>query len=236
MDGPGRNDPCPCGSGRKHKSCCLKARETPRAPSRLHAFDDAAVDKLVAFGRKRFGSAAFSSVARSLPIGFQGRDAAFVVAWLTYVHAWDGRPLSAWLLEEGRPPPDMRDWLASQLASWLSAWEIVAIEEGRGLQLQDLLTGQRRFVEEVAASRSEVIVSDVLLARVVDHAGESVLCGTHSRVLPPDDAGGVVQAVRTYLRAQEPAVAPEQLRDPAVALKLLEAWMGAVEDHDDRAP
>lgn len=23
MTGPGRNDPCPCGSGRKHKHCCL---------------------------------------------------------------------------------------------------------------------------------------------------------------------------------------------------------------------
>lgn len=23
-DGPGRNDPCPCGSGKKYKQCCLK--------------------------------------------------------------------------------------------------------------------------------------------------------------------------------------------------------------------
>ncbi|MEL7335017.1 MAG: SEC-C metal-binding domain-containing protein [Planctomycetota bacterium] len=23
---PGRNDPCPCGSGRKYKKCCLKNR------------------------------------------------------------------------------------------------------------------------------------------------------------------------------------------------------------------
>ena len=28
----GRNDPCPCGSGRKYKRCCLeKSRETPLA-------------------------------------------------------------------------------------------------------------------------------------------------------------------------------------------------------------
>jgi SEC-C motif len=24
---PGRNDPCPCGSGRKYKKCCLEIRE-----------------------------------------------------------------------------------------------------------------------------------------------------------------------------------------------------------------
>jgi preprotein translocase subunit SecA len=23
-DGPGRNDPCPCGSGKKYKQCCMK--------------------------------------------------------------------------------------------------------------------------------------------------------------------------------------------------------------------
>lgn len=23
-EGPGRNDPCPCGSGKKYKQCCLK--------------------------------------------------------------------------------------------------------------------------------------------------------------------------------------------------------------------
>jgi hypothetical protein len=27
----GRNDPCPCGSGKKHKKCCLDAREPARA-------------------------------------------------------------------------------------------------------------------------------------------------------------------------------------------------------------
>jgi tetratricopeptide (TPR) repeat protein len=29
MTKPGRNDPCPCGSGRKYKQCCLKRQEVP---------------------------------------------------------------------------------------------------------------------------------------------------------------------------------------------------------------
>lgn len=28
---PGRNDPCPCGSGKKYKKCCLQAGETEDA-------------------------------------------------------------------------------------------------------------------------------------------------------------------------------------------------------------
>jgi hypothetical protein len=29
----GRNDPCPCGSGKKYKKCCLAKEEEARAPS-----------------------------------------------------------------------------------------------------------------------------------------------------------------------------------------------------------
>ena len=31
----GRNDPCPCGSGKKYKKCCLNAAEAPAPPVRL---------------------------------------------------------------------------------------------------------------------------------------------------------------------------------------------------------
>lgn len=30
----GRNDPCPCGSGKKYKSCCLSKETTKRAPGK----------------------------------------------------------------------------------------------------------------------------------------------------------------------------------------------------------
>lgn len=35
MSGPGRNDPCPCGSGRKYKKCCLASTSAAAAPSHL---------------------------------------------------------------------------------------------------------------------------------------------------------------------------------------------------------
>jgi hypothetical protein len=39
---PGRNDPCPCGSGKKYKRCCLATDEAAaREHARQHAlFDD----------------------------------------------------------------------------------------------------------------------------------------------------------------------------------------------------
>lgn len=41
---PGRNDPCPCGSGRKYKVCC-EDRQAPTATSRQPANTDHAIDK-----------------------------------------------------------------------------------------------------------------------------------------------------------------------------------------------
>ena len=37
MKKPGRNDPCPCGSGKKYKHCCLKTEETQVAGDRSEA-------------------------------------------------------------------------------------------------------------------------------------------------------------------------------------------------------
>jgi hypothetical protein len=31
MNEPGRNDPCPCGSGKKYKKCCLLTKPKPYA-------------------------------------------------------------------------------------------------------------------------------------------------------------------------------------------------------------
>ena len=33
MASPGRNDPCPCGSGRKYKQCCLRSELQEASPS-----------------------------------------------------------------------------------------------------------------------------------------------------------------------------------------------------------
>lgn len=39
MNAPGRNEPCPCGSGRKYKLCCLGKRpQQPVTGSPFHAF------------------------------------------------------------------------------------------------------------------------------------------------------------------------------------------------------
>jgi len=37
MSKPGRNDPCPCGSKKKYKNCCMNKEQTISAPKPLSA-------------------------------------------------------------------------------------------------------------------------------------------------------------------------------------------------------
>jgi len=47
---PGRNEPCPCGSGRKYKQCCLAKDETLAAAARKVAAEVAAATAVPAEG------------------------------------------------------------------------------------------------------------------------------------------------------------------------------------------
>lgn len=44
----GRNDPCPCGSGKKYKKCCLNrvVQGVPPAVERLSAFPPEVAEKI----------------------------------------------------------------------------------------------------------------------------------------------------------------------------------------------
>jgi SEC-C motif len=52
----GRNDPCPCGSGRKYKHCCLPNADAERVlRTRLRAAESRVVPALLAFALENFG-------------------------------------------------------------------------------------------------------------------------------------------------------------------------------------
>jgi hypothetical protein len=54
----GRNDPCPCGSGKKYKRCCLLAEPAVYPASNLRAFQDNVESRLIRFVGERFGEKA----------------------------------------------------------------------------------------------------------------------------------------------------------------------------------
>ena len=227
----GRNEPCPCGSGRKYKKCHLRTDEAEHAEGRrataTHEMDARLLGDLRNFATREFGeewrrfqddlATESDSIFLTYPLSvfsFEANGTTVVDAYLT-AH---GRRCTA----------AERDWLEAQRAAWLSVWEVEAVEAGRSLTLRDLLSGERRTVLERSASKI-VVVRDALLARVVDYDGLSLLAGIHSGVLNPFEAHDVVDRARRRLRRKRD-VPVERLRDAAFGRALIRYWIDALEE------
>jgi hypothetical protein len=86
---PGRNDPCPCGSGRKFKRCCgekEEARDPLEVAQGLHALDQQLVERMFSFGRRSLGKE-FEAATASCPVeAREGTPYAQIVGpYLAYV-------------------------------------------------------------------------------------------------------------------------------------------------------
>ena len=238
----GRNEPCPCGSGKKYKLCCLPRQqaeagrrsapaETP--PAACHRLDRELAGRMNRYARSRFGSDWMDAPASV----FRDRTAPeeLLGPWAFYHHLFDGKPVAQWFIEDhaGRLAGTEVAWLNAQRAAWLSVWEVVDVEPGRSLTLKDLLTDEIRLVRETTASRS-LVKRDAVLARVIDQEETSVLCGLYPRSLRPLDAAVVVRRARGRLRRKS-SVPVEHMRGEAIGRYLIARWEEALEEAYARA-
>lgn len=232
----GRNAPCPCGSGKKYKKCCLGAddlgqRQHARAEN-VHERDARLVADIYQWAGPRLGKGWAAALA---DVADQNVTAQLLVCWCAYHAMVDGRRVVDRFLEarKSKLSDDDRAWLASQHLAWLSIWEVVACNPGIGVHLKDLLSGEVREVREASGSKT-LVKRDAVLARVVDHGGVSVLCGMFPRALPPSEAAEVVRRVRGRLRLKR-AVPVERLRGEAIGRYMVRLWDEAVDDLVERA-
>lgn len=148
----GRNDPCPCGSGKKHKNCCLGLEgiiESNEKPFDLYS-------QLISTIKLKLDQN-YSSQIKKLRKTLQDRflrlctthnlpqeQESFLSDWLWFdMTDSEGETFSSEYLREngdfmGEP---LRKCLQSLNASYLSLYEPVGIESN-GLRVKDCLTGQ----------------------------------------------------------------------------------------------
>ncbi len=237
----GRNEPCPCGSGKKYKRCHLGTEPDRRASSgatapaqtaALHELDRRLAEAMAVYARQRFGAEwlrferDFTDARAAEPLSLH---------WALYhVRVRGRRVVDHFTAERGdRLTREEREWLDAQSRSWLGIWEVEGVEPGVSLDLHDILTGERRHVTEASGSRMLVRRSAVL-ARVVDHGGVSVICGTHPQPLPPIDAAAVARRFRDRLRRG--ATAPvARLREERFGRDLIARWEEAVAALEERS-
>jgi len=231
----GRNAPCPCGSGKKYKKCCLGKRDTAEkgsmAPAALHEMDQRLVEEMIGFAARRFGDARLK-----VTNDFDDPEAAtqLLIPWSVYHFLIQGKPVVRWFAEEesDRLSKTEIQWIEAQQASWLGLWEVTNVEPGSHLTAMDLLTGEERTVQEIMGSKT-LVKRDVILGRIVDFGEVSVLCGLHPHPLPPAEGAQVVRRVRGRLRRKR-AVPVDRLHDEKIGRYMIARWEETVLDLKQR--
>ncbi|MGH9370796.1 MAG: SEC-C domain-containing protein [Vicinamibacterales bacterium] len=190
----GRNDPCPCGSGRKYKECCSGGEEARLAVLTASTVRESSIAKLLSFAfQPAFDSD--HSIAEVIFWGDLLRNAApHELQWLMdsedaniKYNAWflfdwdaDGQGTAADLfLEDPHAQLSVaeRQFLGRLSRANLRLYEVEGVDRGRGVRLLDLWTGVRLFVIERTAT-SRIVTWDLLGARVApDGIGGNVFEG-----------------------------------------------------------
>lgn len=240
---PGRNDPCPCGSGRKYKHCCLSKAETLAPEEMTWRRVRRATEKLGAGllreAERHFGSAAideaweeFHGFENDEPFDDQSPYLSLFFAW--FLHDWLPDPLDtevpeaahgitvaqAYLKRLGdRLDPIARRYVEACCAAPFSFHEIVDCRSGHGFRLRDVLLGTEIDVIEKSGSQF-VEPGDLLFAKVVAIEGIALVEGMGPVAIPPARKPAIIE-LRKDLGTQESLFGIETLREFDFELRAL---------------
>ena len=226
---PGRNDPCPCGSGRKYKHCCLAAQEAippeDLAWRRVRRSVDDLGGHLLNASLEHFGRGGIDEAWAEFTLweddeGFdpETREMQLFMPW--YLYDWlpeaeeTGVPepartttaAQAYARKQGRRlDPVAARYIEACGRAPFSFHEVLACEPGRGLHLRDVLLGTETFVFEASGS-ANARAGDMLFGRVVPIDGIALVDGCGAAVIPPGEKPRIIELRKSLREAAELSV------------------------------
>jgi SEC-C motif len=162
---PGRNDPCPCGSGKKYKLCCWSARA--RAGGGEEREHGRLVEEVTAWAEREFPG----ELARAL-LEFVGERREITDDEENWAAAWflhdrelcsGGTPFERYAA--AGPDPRLRELAASHALAKLRFWRVIESRPGQRLVIEPYAGGRSLVVESPNISR-DVGRWDILLGRL----------------------------------------------------------------------
>ena len=216
----GRNDPCPCGSGKKYKQCCLKAEDLPRDGDRSEA-----VPKAIQWIFTKYGQIA----REALHEGFFGGLDEDEYATLEDLpgDSYEGIMINAmeWFLAEGiitlkgqdhrvadlllgRGGPlfsaEQRQWLELLTTMPLRLYEIITVIPGESMTVRDVLQPERPPVVILEKSGSrQANPYDLMAARILPVENHFELSGA-VYAFPRNRSWDLLEELRDELEGVEP--------------------------------
>jgi len=203
----GRNESCPCGSGKKYKVCCGAAPETESpqilAWRRLSRAVQDHVPKLLSFIAESHGPGAIEEAWEEftlwddVPFDPESPQVTLFYPWL--FHVWRPDPVDtgvearclhsipptqAYLIARGKGMDQpLYRYLSACLDSPFGFFEIISADPGHGMQMREILTETTCEVLERSASGS-LTPGDIVYGMVVECDGISMLEASAPVALP----------------------------------------------------
>jgi hypothetical protein len=180
----GRNDPCPCGSGKKYKQCCLKNEEAQVSNDHSEA-----VPKALNWLLSKYGQAVREAIDESFFGGLD--DDEYTILQDLPDDSYAGIMINAmeWLLADGfitiknqqhcvakllldRGGPlftvEQRHWIELLSTTPLRLYEIVEVTPGQSMTLRDVILPERQSVLVLEKSGSaQATPFDLIAARIM---------------------------------------------------------------------
>lgn len=242
---PGRNEPCPCGSGRKYKHCCMLIVHVPDdAPvdlvwRRLRVLLEGYAPEMLRFIELTYGEEAFEEAwdefvcFDDVECDPQSRVFQLFLSW--FFHCWSPdadetgiadtslhkrRPTELYLERRGRRlDPLLRRYLESLLSAPLSFFEVLSCDPGRSMGLRDIMTGEEHEVAERQATK-DLQRGDILFAQLAKMERLTMLEAIGGFVIAPGEKRPIVE-LRAQLASVQTPVTAEVLREYGSELREL---------------
>lgn len=227
----GRNDPCPCGSGKKYKQCCL-TQQTPPVDLlwyRLNSAQEKMIEKIMDYAETHLGPLTFLFAVGEFLLWPEGDEDVYdlieehlslFLPWYLFNYLYDpsdGEEAGAQI--ELNPDLTLAENYLSQFPGRLdelqlrllraavhspySFYEIIDFESGNNLTLKDILTGEQTRVIEDAASEM-VEVGDILFGSIVTVDHVSVLMGISPVAIRPSYKAQIIDLRNQILKVDAP--------------------------------
>jgi SEC-C motif len=224
----GRNEPCPCGSGRKYKKCCFATggggapyTQTDREVALQRLLGSIHADDMDAAREYLWG--------KHFPVLAKWKDPALLdmaecalQGWVCFDELDDGETLAEDILQHERDlGPGVRRYIETGRASAMKLYEVVAVAPGSGITLRDVLDGVEVRVRERSGSRL-LHAWDLVAARVMARGASGqpeIDCG----LFPLGER--VREPLVAHLRKLRAELDEEEFKEASVPI-FFDAWIG----------
>ena len=246
----GRNDPCPCGSGKKYKRCCYGNEAPGFVPEeawkqdpewyKIRLTEAEVIHEVLGFGVRRFGDDFLIdaieefSIGGEYPIAEQHGDSIFipwvVFNWIPEINEIENeQPLALDYLDEQFERLDdyKQRFIRAACSQPFSFFSVTGV--GKSLALRDVFLDRAFTVKEAQATRT-LRRGDIIFARVVPLDDQAVLVGMAPVALPPRELNWLLDirdGIKKEMRRLRLKLSPENLL--GCDLEMRGAYFSAVE-------